>query len=278
MEKETLDKLHNVILEIIDEFVRICKENNLTYFIIAGTLLGAVRHKGFIPWDDDVDIAMPRDDYEKFLDIVSNNTSLNYYVLCDRCPVNTFYHYKDYAKFCKKNTLFAEAGKEEHEEYSGIWVDIWPYDKSIPFFAPLQTYLISLTRRFYRFKTHEDIAGQKRKYKKYIINILCYLISSKNSKKLLNNSFALFNKINTKHITFFSGIYNWKRETHKYKSIFPLSIVNFEGRKLYAPGDWNNYLKHFYGNYMELPPVEERKTHEPKYIIFDTSEVNEKNN
>ena len=67
-----LDKLHFVLVEILDYFVSICEKNNLRYFLVYGTALGAYRHKGFIPWDDDLDVAMPRKDYQKFLEIMQH--------------------------------------------------------------------------------------------------------------------------------------------------------------------------------------------------------------
>jgi len=107
LDNEILKNLHFTLIEILDEFVKICNENNLTYFLTAGTLLGAVRHKGFIPWDDDIDIAMPRSDYNKFLALHKNHINSKFYIYSRKFPVDTENHYKKYFKFCKKGTLFA---------------------------------------------------------------------------------------------------------------------------------------------------------------------------
>jgi lipopolysaccharide cholinephosphotransferase len=266
MDQDTLEKLHNVMLEIMDEFVRICEENNLTYFLGGGTLLGAVRHKGFIPWDDDVDIVMPRNDYEKFLDICEKSIGKNFYALSHRCPVNTFYHYKPFAKFCKKDTVFAESHIHDPKNYSGIWIDIWPFDNCVELFLPLQTIFISFVWKMYRLKTHEDIS--KVWIKRSIGKLLCCFFSLQIIKKLKKESYSFFNRFKTKHITCFSGIYGYKRETKKRDTIFPLGKLTFEGKEYYVPGNYDAYLKRHYGDYMKLPPLEQQKGHMPNYILF----------
>ncbi|MDR0301570.1 MAG: LicD family protein [Treponema sp.] len=270
MDQNTLIRLRGVMLEILDEFVRICEENNLTYFLSYGTLLGAVRHKGFIPWDDDIDTSMPRKDYEKFLDIVSSGTKSNYYALSPRCPVNTYYHYRAFTRFCKRGTIFAQENKNSPEEYSGIFIDIWPFDNSILPMVYLQKGFTSFVWRFYRLKTHYDIPINK--FKLFFIKIINCIFPLKLIKILLEKSHTIFNNIKTKYIADFSAFGEMKNLYQKYDTIFPLTKIAFEGKQYSVPGDYNAYLTRRYGNYMELPPVEQRLTHGIKFISFDDAE------
>jgi lipopolysaccharide cholinephosphotransferase len=258
MGQNTLIKLRSVMLELLDEFVRICDENNLVYFLTAGTLLGAVRHKGFIPWDDDMDIAMPRNDYEKFLDICDMDDASNYYALSNRSPNNAVHHNKQFAKFCKKGTVYVESNVDPNR-YSGIFIDIFPYDKCILFFAPLQTLLVKTALKLYLIKTHLYIPPKK--IKLFIGKIFCLFLREQFLDMMLSKLYLLCNKLNTKHISFFSGRYGYKKETHQYDEIFPLAKIQFEGKHYCAPNNWDLFLKKLYGNYMELPPVEERISH-----------------
>jgi lipopolysaccharide cholinephosphotransferase len=271
LDEDTLVKLRCVMLEILDEFVRICDENNLVYFLFFGTLLGAVRHKGFIPWDDDIDVAMPRNDYEKFIDIISCNKKSNYYVLSHKSPVNTYYHYRDFTRFCKKRTIYAQENKKTVREYSGIFIDIWPYDNCILPLAYLQKMLISLTLKLYRLKTHEDIP--QKKYKYFIIRIIILFFPLKYLKTLRKKSSVLFNKYNTKYIVFLSAFNKIKKNIFKNDKIFPLTKLFFEGKQYWVPGDYHACLEYYYGNYMELPPVEQRVTHGVDFIEFDDPEM-----
>jgi len=265
VDQETLIKLQKVEAEILDEFVRICDENKLSYFLHAGTLLGAVRHKGFIPWDDDVDVGMPRNDYEKFIDIYNKLNETNYYVLSYKSKGKIAQYYQYFAKLCKNRTVFAEDYRDP-VSYPGIYIDIWPFDNCVLFFAPLQTKLIKIIFKLYRLKAH--IIVPQKKYKIFISKLLCCFFSLKFMDYFHQRLYLIFNRFNTKYISFFCGIYGYKKETHKYTDVFPLSKVYFEGKYYNAPGNWDLFLREMYGNYMELPPLEKQINHEPKYIIF----------
>jgi len=265
IEKDTLSRLHNVMLELLNKFVQICEENNLTYFLDGGTLLGAVRHKGFIPWDDDIDIAMPRNDYEKFLNISENINLTDCYVLSQRCPVNTLYHYKGYAKFCKKNTVFAE-DYMDIKDNSGVFIDIWPFDNCFLFSLPIQAKLASFTVRLYRLITHYDIPSVKSK--RLFIKLICCFVPMKFCASLLKYTYSIFSKFKTKYMCCFMGNHGYKKEFYRYDTIFPLTKLIFEGNYYCVPGQYDVFLKNLYGDYMELPPLEQQKGHSVKYILF----------
>ena len=266
LDQYTIVNLRNVLLEILDEFVRICGENKLIYFLHAGTLLGAVRHNGFIPWDDDIDVAMPRKDYEKFLDVYNKLGKTDYYVLSDRNTNNN--HHEPFAKLCKKGTVFAESAKDE---YTGIYIDIFPFDNCVLSFTFIQTILIKFVLLLCKYKFHKYIPKKKNKKLFFILFIkpLCFFLSQRFLYTLHKKLYLMFNTFNTKYISSFTGFYGYKRETHKYNTIFPLSSICFEGKKYCAPCNYDLFLKNMYGNYMELPPVEKQINHNPKYIIFN---------
>jgi len=227
------------------KFDAFCESNNIQYWIDFGTLLGAIRHNGFIPWDDDIDIAMTRENYEKTINILKNNDNQDFLLEFENN---------------KKNKCFA---KIAHKNSQNLFIDIFPYD-------------------FYHSKTNDaekeelslKIAKLHKKsiFKKYSSTEKMQENFKKLTKeKILNNKVinindkpALFMAIDFPH--------KWKNKVYDYETIFPLKKINFENHEVWAPNEPEKVLKSIYGNYMSIP-----KNSYPRhssYVNIPTQEQN----
>ena len=261
MDQITLRKVQLVQLEMAKEIARICDLNNIQYFLIGGTLLGSVRHQGFIPWDDDLDIGMLRNDYEKFLRIAPKFINNQYKIV----EWKTDNHYPNpMAKVIKKGTVFKESKRLDLGE-QGIWVDIFPYDNiadsntfKFKFFK--LKYLRSIIRAKCHYQTWQTEKGIN--WGKYLKNLPVRFISVfLNREKIINRYEQLSIENNDKQCA-----YVFENGTEDYaKWCFPKSIFGslaegkFEDTFFYIPSDSDQYLQTAYGDYMRLPPVEQRE-------------------
>jgi len=271
MEKRILDKIHESNLNILDEFVKICKKYNLTYFLVGGTLLGAVRHNGFIPWDDDLDVGMPREDYEFFIS--------NYYKkLNSKFELDVHDHNKLYwlpfAKIRLKNTTYIESGAKNYIGDQGIWIDIFPLDSiSNIKKAKIQKKITTAIRA--EMGNRQNIINNIDKRKKKILKMIFIgFNSNKTLGKLQNKIMKLQNKKqNTEYFANFGSQYEIEKQKQLKEKYFPLKKMKFEGKLYNVPNDYDYVLTKIYGkNYMELPPVEKRVTHNPLKIVFEDGE------
>lgn len=266
-QKEYLEKLHEVQIEILDEIDKICKDNKITYFLVGGTMLGAVRHKGFIPWNDDVDIGMLREDYDKFIDLCLNNDVLNkkYFLHCLDTDEN---YWLPFMKVRKNNTTFGEKGIKILDTHKGIFVDIFPYDNvkyESNFFQKIRSFLI-LNIEDAVFCKHK-LKNVNRCRRKGAVKLLMTL-SLKQLHKFQKYLFNIKRNKNTKYIVCFIAGGNPVDETLERDRVFPTMDFEFEGKKYPGIKDYDYYLKRVYGNYMELPPEDKRVTHSPEVISF----------
>ena len=272
-----LKKLHNSELKILDELDRICQKNNIDYFLTGGTLLGAVRHKDFIPWDDDIDVGMTREDFNKFVKCCKKGLKDDFFL--DFYPINKR-AFRLYAKLRLKNTLFVESKIKDCHINHEIWIDIFPYDN-----------LEELNSR--EHQKQNDFRIKVTKLINLKVGIKYYLSQYRQTHhvtmffvdlflKICPKSFLLFlanhkistNKNNkTKYISNMTGGLDIEKETHLRSDIFPLVRLEFAGGKYLAPKNYDKILRKVYGNYMELPPLDKRITHNPQKVLFEDGTI-----
>lgn len=252
----SIEELKKIQVEILDDIDSFCKQNHLTYFLIYGSLLGAVRHKGYIPWDDDIDITMPRKDYEIFCRTFQT----------EKCYLNNYHNSKDYyhpfSKVIRRGTYVEE--ETNYTRSLGINIDIFPMDK-LPadkidrYFKTIFKYGLILNRKV-RFKTMPL-------FKKILIvpYLLLHIFQTKKHcllKMEKNASMYEYGEI--------ISICPWvKKERISSDCFSEIIFLDFENKQYPCPKKYDECLKILYGDYMKFPPENERNSgHKRKdYII-----------
>lgn len=272
MDDKTLRKVQLVQLDILNEFKRVCNLIGIDYFLESGTLLGAVRHKGFIPWDDDLDVAMMRDEYELFLKEAPKILHNDYEIVSWR---NAPEYAHPFIKIIKKGTLYKEHKDDSHNPKNGIYIDVFPYDvfpekKTQQF---VQGTILMLFRGIVRAKcnckTWRTISGVN--VGKYIKNIPLRLISflfSKNTAVSIYEKYCIkYNKTDSDYV-YINGAFAYGKEIHSVKSFKSFKDYDFEKGTYKGPSDYDLFLTELYGDYMKLPPENERKN---RHMIVELS-------
>lgn len=249
-------------LSILKSLHDYCADNHLRYFLAYGTLLGAVRHKGFIPWDNDVDVLMPRPDYEKLLALTkTKKIADDLYV--EHYTNDLKYHYMC-IRICDKNTKVYVPYIREQPSNLGLWVDIFPIDgfPSNFFVKAVQRFLAF----YYWILFKADVYGFKPEGSKTFLHLLLKkLLLTLNPNKNNSHNYAIdnlcqwqsFNKA-TRFGLVFSEV---GRFVVTKDDLEELMLMQFEKYEFYVPKIYDSLLKSWYGDYMKLPKVEDRQTH-----------------
>lgn len=270
-----LEKLHRVLLMMLDDFSDICEREGLEWFGAYGTNIGAVRHQGFIPWDDDVDICMLRKDYDRFLQAVSQDSSSKYEVidpsLSDDYPLPT-------ARFMLKGTKFYDDYLGELNFDSGIFLDIFPLDN-----RPENDFL--MVRQALHAWFWNKLAIAKAMPHPYVAGsgILPTLVRKGvvAAHGFLNLPIVSSLDLNARALSW-SKRYNSQETTRvgyicdtnpfwdilRRDELFPTKVVPFEDTTIPLPKEFDAWLKKIYGDYMTPPPVELRAEHYPDVLDF----------
>ena len=285
--KDVLRKLQLVQLDILKDIDSFCKENQISYFISYGTALGAIRHGGFIPWDDDIDICMKRDDYNRFVELAKEGMKDKYDILN---IMETPGYISAFIKVSKKGTRFVEASNSNEEYEQGIFVDVFPYDyvaenekqrKKDLRWAWILGRLCMLCEISDPIIPYE-VQGWKRSVAIFgckMAHVLLNLIGL-DKKKVYRKYEKHVTKYNHKQGCTSLGDYSEvapESTILREDQLFPPVDVQFENIPFPGPKDIHAYLTKKYGDYMQLPPVEARHNHVASLLDFgDGCVVNSK--
>ena len=256
MEKSTLSKKEfNDLREILRNIASFCKKNNINYFLVAGTLLGSVRHKGFIPWDDDIDIGMVRSDYEKFLKLYPSDKNQEYFV---QALENDSKYWLSFAKVRKKDTFILEEEVKEKKVNKEIAIDVFPFD-TVPDngyqnFKPIAFLIIQIRDAIFHKNLHIKPSRFITKILKIFPVKFLYWVQKKLMLKYQNKD--------TNHLICYCTPYKTSKEYIEKSAVLPVKNGEFEGEKFSIMNKPEVYLANIYGaDYMQLPPLEKRVTH-----------------
>ena len=269
-EKETdkfdLREMQLKLVDILKCMDSVCKKNNIRYYLIGGSTLGAVRHKGFIPWDDDIDVAMPRKDYERFLKIAKEELPPYYEIRNYKThPNGHVYHWTKIED--NRTTLVVDWHK--HLNYAGgIFIDLFPLDgvSKYKFIRKLHFNLLFLfTKKLFYTSYRESNTGKVIK-SPFILKILQSNVARRFIHRTIQCLITIYDYDKSKYVANYTG--EWMMREIMLKEYFGTpGLLTFEGLLFNVPEKYDLYLKNLYGDYMKLPPEEKRVSLHEYYLV-----------
>lgn len=270
-----LDELKRIELSILKDVAKFCDNHGIRYYLGGGTLLGAVRHKGFIPWDDDIDISMPRPDYIRFV-TTYNGTHPHFFVKSIEIDAK---YWRTFAKVFDNRTCLKEDCIRVPKKGNGVFIDVFPIDglpnthwKQLLLFKEqeLLNFLYHASAWNYtKSYKYADVKGRFSNFKgyvrtalKFVAITLLYPLSTAWLIKKINDNASKYAYSNSIYIGAIVDCAHGAACERMIKAEFePRILFEFEGELYWGPRGFHRYLTNLYGNYMELPPKSKQVTH-----------------
>lgn len=260
-----LDSEKKHLLEILDWVVNICKEEKINYYLSDGTLLGAVRHEGFIPWDDDIDITMLRSDYNQFIDAVKKYPSDRFYVSYSLDDVR---HTRPYMRVYDNEVVVEESyGGAKH--YFNLNIDIFPADglpRNKALFA-IRSFIVRIIIGMASISLSTDMSSNSFfiSFFKVILSPFAKLVGFRRWYKIVD---AIAKSISDRKAEYVGvAVAAYSNNSRFKKDVFlPQTLLRFENKQYSAPKNYDAVLRICYGDYMTPPPVDERTS--PHHRVF----------
>jgi lipopolysaccharide cholinephosphotransferase len=251
---ESLRDLQLRMLDMLKYIDKICIENNISYWLSCGTLLGAVRHQGFIPWDDDLDIEMLKEDYDRLIKVLRNDNSDKYVLQTHSTDRN---YISPITKLRDKNSYIEENRRIDiNYEFRGAFVDIFYLENYNKLLSRLAVNLQKIP--FVISLIPNDKFGVF-----FTLKVFFYWIVNKCCVPIIRLGLCFFKKRYKMHVLGTGSV-----DKINMNNIFPLKQIVFEGGLFNAPANTDAYLADMYGDYMKLPKEEDRRVHTIKFEIF----------
>jgi len=280
IDDELKKKLQSVLLEILEDVYQVCLRHDISIFLVGGSALGAVRHKGFIPWDDDIDISMTRKDYEQFKTVFESELG-DKYILC--APNYSGRSKSRFPKVLKKGTYLEEIIDSKDKDLCKIFLDIfilesYPENKTERRLRGIYCNALEAVSGMVFFVENAD-AETKAFYKKaskanYAVrSVIGRLCSFKNSQWWFDAVDSACNyRGDSSLVGLPTGRTHYFGEIFERERLFPLIPIEFEGKEYPIFTGYDLYLSNLYGDYMQLPPIEKREKHFVKKMSFDETD------
>ena len=267
-----MNELQSRLTDMLSWFHSLCVENGLRYYALGGTALGAVRHNGFIPWDDDIDVGMPRADYDRLRELTKQIYADTPYVLEFPSERKDFVY--TYAKLYDTRTTLVE--NTRYNTKRGIYLDIFPLDGMADEYGEALARFKVIDKNFALLHTQTCAVRSGRKWYKNLSIVLSrcvpsFILDARKISEKINKLASERDFDSCKYVANCFGAWH-EKEIHERRIYGTPTLCRFEGAEIYVQEDVDAYLKGLYGDYMKLPPVEKRVTHHD-FIYLNLNEA-----